>query len=108
MRLELHATRELQLTWVRGTIRERTAANGAAILDISIWVAKVDVIERIEPISPQDEGDRLANLEILLQRKIRVEEVWSEYGIASSIPKGVHSRQREALITSCRQHVFNQ
>src|SRR5271156_5912028 len=96
-RLELHASGELQLARIGRAIRVGTAGDRTRLIDVDVLASTVrscpiNVIERIEAISPQLECDPLANQEVLLDRDIRIEEVWPVCAVASHIADLIERR----------------
>ena len=58
------------------------AGDGAALIDVGVGGAPVDVVEGVEAVGPQLEGDPFTDEEVLLNGEVRIEEVRTEGGVA--------------------------
>src|SRR5579859_4737190 len=75
VRLELEPGRELQLTGVGRAAREGSRGDRATLIDVAVGGCPVDVVEGVEAVGAQLEGDSFPDEEILLNGEIRIEEV---------------------------------
>ena len=99
---ELRVERELKLT--RSAVVALSAAptftgNRAAALDISVGVARSDVVEGVEGIHAKFDGHILPYIERFGERKIGSEEPWPTISVLSRVANGIQAGVDKRSVT---------